>query len=94
MGKKSNLERALDIFKETGGILKMSVALEETGKRTFFLLWQPMDDMAMRNWFDKRRISPVDGRAKENRFIAVRSSQDTLVPHAKTAVFRISRRSR
>jgi len=38
MGKKSNLERALDIFKETGGILKMSVALEETGKRTFFLL--------------------------------------------------------
>jgi len=36
--------------------------------------------MTMRNWFDERRISPMDGRARESRFIAVRSSQDTLVP--------------
>jgi len=43
----------------------------------FSCLKQPMDDMTMRNWFDERRISPMDGRAKESRFIAVRSSQDT-----------------
>jgi len=30
------------------------------------MLEQPMDDMAMRNWFDERWISPMDGRAKEN----------------------------